>query len=195
MVLLAAVAVLASGRTFESIRVPVVAAALAGLALAVAGSSRGLRRALGLDKLLARLPLAGTIRKLDDAWLAYSSRPGALALCAALSLLNHLTVIAGILVLGRAFGDTVLPWSSYFAIAPVATIVSALPIAPGGWGVREAAYSSLFAMLGASAAIGLATSISFGLLQMAISLAAGLFLFAPGSARLADLRELRRTPA
>jgi uncharacterized membrane protein YbhN (UPF0104 family) len=106
-----------------------------------------------------------------------------------------LTVISGILVLGRAFGDHVLAWSSYFAIAPVATIVSALPIAPGGWGLGEADYSYLFALLGASAAVGLATSISSRLLQMLISLIAGLFLFVPGSARLSEMKDLSKTSA
>jgi uncharacterized membrane protein YbhN (UPF0104 family) len=98
-------------------------------------------------------------------------------------------------VLGRAFGDTLLPWASYFALTPVATIISAIPIAPGGWGVREMAYSSLFAMLGGSAAIGLAVSVSFGLLQTAISLACGAFLFARGGTRLSELKSLRETPA
>ncbi len=195
MAVLAAVAVLISGETFAAIRTPVVIAAAAGVVLALATLSRGLRRAIGLEKLLARLPLAGTIQKLDEAVLTYSTRPWELAGCVLLSFLNHLCMIGGILVLGRAFGDTILPWSSYFAIAPVATIISAIPIAPGGWGVREAAYSSLFKMLGGSAAIGLAVSISFGLLQMAISLVAGLFLFAPGSARLSEMKDLRETPA
>jgi len=195
MVLLAAFAVLLSGETFAEIRTPVLVAALAGVLGSVAMLSRGLRRMLGLDRLLARLPLAGTIAKLDEAVMTYSSRPGELSLCVALSFVNHLTVIGGILVLGRAFGDTVLASTSYFAIAPVATIVSALPIAPGGWGFGEAAYSYLFAMLGASAAIGLATSITFRLLQMAISLVAGLFLFVPGSARLAEMKGLSETPA
>jgi len=190
MILLAAAAVLLSGETFAEIRTPVVAAAGIGSLFAIATLSRGLRRAVGLEKLFARLPLAGLIQKIDEAVLTYSSRPLALGLCVALSFLNHMTVIGGILVLGRAFGDTILSWSSYFAIAPVATIISAIPIAPGGWGVREAAYSYLFAMLGASAAVGLATSISFGLLQMAISLAAGLFLFAPGSARISEMKDL-----
>jgi uncharacterized membrane protein YbhN (UPF0104 family) len=195
MAVLAAVAVLVSGETFAAIRTPVVAAAGAGVLLGAATMSRGLRRAVGLERLLARLPLASTIQKLDEAVLTYSTRPGELAACVLLSFLNHLCMITGILVLGRAFGDSVLPWSSYFAIAPVATIISAIPIAPGGWGVREAAYSSLFALLGGSAAIGLATSISFGLLQMSISLVAGLFLFAPGSARISEMKDLRKTPA
>jgi uncharacterized protein (TIRG00374 family) len=195
MVILAAIAVLLSGSTFAEIRVPVVSAAALGILGAIAVLSRGLRRKIGLDRILARLPLAATIQKLDEALTTYASRPGELSLCVALSFVNHLTVISGILVLGRAFGDHVLAWSSYFAIAPVATIVSALPIAPGGWGLGEAAYSYLFALLGASAVVGLATSISSRLLQMLISLIAGLFLFVPGSARLSEMKDLSKTSA
>ncbi len=193
MAVLAAIAVLLSGETFAEIRLPVVGAALVGVLAAVALLSRGLRRAIGLDRLLAKLPLARLLQQIDDAVTTYATQPGLLLFCVLLSFLNHLSMIGGILVLGRAFGDNVLAWTSYFAIAPVATIVSALPVAPGGWGVGEAAYSSLFAMLGASAAIGLATSISSRLLQMAISLVAGLFLFAPGSARLSEMKDLSKT--
>ncbi len=193
MVVLAAIAVLLSGDTFAEIRLPVVGAAVVGLLGASAMLSRGLRRLIGLDRLIAKLPMARLLQQVDEAVTTYATQPGQLLLCVLLSFLNHLSMIGGILVLGRAFGDSVLSWTSYFAIAPVATIVSALPVAPGGWGVGEAAYSSLFAMLGASAAIGLATSISSRLLQMAISLVAGLFLFAPGSARLSEMKDLSKT--
>ena len=71
----------------------------------------------------------------------------------------------------------------------IATIVSAIPAAPGGWGLGEATYGYLFDLLGASAAIGVATSITFRLCQLLFSLLGGLFLLAPGSR--ADLKEVR----
>lgn len=194
MILLAAAAVMLAGDTFQAIRWPVLGAAAAASIGALALLSRTLRRWLAIERLLERLPMSGVLRRIDSAVTTYASARMELALCTALSFLNHLVVIGGILVLGKSFGDDVLHWTRYFAIAPVATIVSALPVAPGGWGVGEAAYSYLFSLLGASAAIGLATSISFRLLQMSLSLAAGLFLFAPGSARMADMKHLSAQP-
>ena len=67
-----------------------------------------------------------------------------------------------------------------FAVVSIGNIVSALPVAPAGWGVGEAAYGYLFDMLGASATLGIATSITFRLVLMAIGLTAGLLLLLPG---------------
>ena len=112
-----------------------------------------------------------------------------LAQAVGLSLLNHLCTIAAVLTLGRAFGDR-LPAIYYFAVVPVASIVSGLPIAPGGWGVGEAAYGALFLMLGGSASLGIAMSITYRLLQLTFGLFGGLFLLAPGGKL--DLQEVKR---
>jgi glycosyltransferase 2 family protein len=190
MAVLASIAILLLGETFAAIRTPVLLFVGAGVVGAAVVSSRALRRALHFERWLARLPLGRTLQQLDEAVLLYSQHPVEIAISILLSFLNHLTVILGVLALGRAFGDA-MPASNYFAIAPVATIVSALPVAPGGWGVGEATYSYLFELLGASAAVGLATSITFRLCQILLGLAGGLFLFVPGSrVRISEAKHL-----
>ena len=108
-----------------------------------------------------------------------------------LSFMNHAVSTLAVLTLGRAFGDAVLSLWEYAAVFSVATIVSAIPAAPGGWGLGEATYGYLFDLLGASAAIGVATSITFRLCQLCFSLLGGLFMLAPSRrVHLADVDEL-----
>jgi uncharacterized protein (TIRG00374 family) len=194
MALLAAVVILLSGEVFAAIRMPVLLFVAAGILGAVLVSSRALRRLLRFDRLLERLPFGKKLKELDEAVLLYSKHPGEIALALALSYANHAVSIFGVLALGRAFGDHVLSWERYLAITPVATIVSALPVAPGGWGVGEAAYAYLFQLLGASAAIGLACSVTFRLIQTVLGLCGGVFLVLPGERiRLAEMKRLGET--
>jgi uncharacterized membrane protein YbhN (UPF0104 family) len=70
----------------------------------------------------------------------------------------------------------------------VANIVSALPLAPGGWGLGEATYKVLFEMMGANGAMGVAVSVTFRLCQLVFGLFGGVFLLLP--AGKAELREI-----
>lgn len=186
---LAAVAILLSGETFAEIRTPVMLFLVAGLVGAFLFVNRPLRRALHIDALLAKLPLGEKLKRIDEAVLMYSRRPLELVLAVVLSLCNQAVSILAVLTIGRAFGDTVLGVADYVAVFSVATIVSAIPAAPGGWGLGEATYGYLFTLLGASAAIGVATSITFRLCQLLFSLLGGLFLLGPGGrTRLEEAR-------
>jgi uncharacterized membrane protein YbhN (UPF0104 family) len=76
----------------------------------------------------------------------------------------------------------------YAAAVSIANTAAALPVAPGGWGLREAAYAVLFEQLGSTATLGLAISIGFGLCLLAVGLFGGLFLLLPGAR--AELRNI-----
>jgi uncharacterized membrane protein YbhN (UPF0104 family) len=52
------------------------------------------------------------------------------------------------------------------ALAVVAVAAAALPLSIGGWGPREAASASVFALVGLGAGVGLAASTAFGVLTM-----------------------------
>lgn len=186
---LAAVVIVISGDTFRVIRLPVLVSLLAAVVAVILYVNRPLRSALRIDRLIAKLPMAGLFQKIDEALLVYSRRPGVIAFAVLLSVANHLSVIAAVLAVGRAFGDT-LPASYYFALVPIANIVSALPIAPGGWGVGEATFGALWQMMEGSASLGIAISITFRLLLLAFGLSGGLFLLAPGGK--VDLESVER---
>ena len=99
---------------------------------------------------------------------------------ALLSALNHAFIAAGIYAIGYAFGDR-LSWVEYLGITAIANTVSSLPVAPAGWGVGEATFGYLFHLLGSPASLGVAVSVTYRLLMMALGLAGGVFLLMPGA--------------
>lgn len=187
---LAAVVSWFGGERFEAIFLAVngvfAAATLGMLFLLFPGP----RRALGLDRLVDRLPGAARLRKLEQAALVYSGRPLELLLACALSVLNHVCVITAIYLLGRDLGDG-LGFGAYFGIVPVANVVTALPLSPGGWGVGDWLYGELFELFGGSLAMGVAVSVTFRLCNVTFSLIGGLCLFLPGGrVTRSEVREL-----
>lgn len=189
---LAMVVIVWLGGPFEELRLPMALALVAMVVGAVVYTSTALRRLVRFESLLARLPLGQRLLEVDRAVLVYTRRPGEVLLAFALSLGNHFAAIAGVMALGVAFGvpQSVIGWWQYVAIVPVANIVSALPIAPGGWGVGEAAFHFLFELVGASGALGVAVSVTYRLCQLVVGLLGGLYLLRP--ARRAELRQIEQ---
>lgn len=138
------------------------------------------RRILRVERILARLPQKDRVASLDRALRVYGAHPFALLVAVLLSIANHGTLAYGLYELARAFGDTQLTYWEVLGAASIANTVSSIPISPGGWGVGEAAYGSLFHMLGAPATLGIAVSVTFRLLSMLLGLFGGVFLLLPG---------------
>ncbi len=90
----------------------------------------------------------------------------------ALSLAIHVVTIPVFLALMFAFGGAAdLLWV-LAGVLPSAMLISAVPITFGGWGLREGALISGFALLGLPAELPLSASVLFGLSQVAIGLVA-----------------------
>jgi uncharacterized protein (TIRG00374 family) len=166
--------------------------------------SRRVRRVLGLDALIDRLPAAQLIRKADEAMFAWRHRKGALLVGLLLSFANQLsiqvmmwTIAAGLHVTTRA-GDP-LAATDYMIVLPVAFIASSLPVLPGGWGLRETAFAVCFHFVGVDRNPAVALSVMNGMIQTAWGLlggvyfllgrAAGEFREAPGAAAPETLPE------
>lgn len=163
------------------------------LALILCGAavyfSRRLRRVFGISKLVEYLPFQELFRKLDKAFFLYRFHKGSIALAFLMSLAAHSFTILSHVMIGRALKLEV-PIYSYFVYVPIGQVLSALPIFPGGWGVREAAYGSLFMRGGLPFSYGVALSILHGLVVLGWSLFGGL-LFLLGNERLPpDRKEL-----
>jgi uncharacterized protein (TIRG00374 family) len=187
-----AVVILTVGREFSEVRGPLLVCVVGGLVAGIVYTSAPLRRLVRFDAIVRRLPLSGAIQRLDEAVLIYSRHKLVLLLSFLISAANHVLVICAIFFLGRAFGDRVLEWLDYVIVVSVGNTVSALPIAPGGWGVGEAIYAYLFTRLGGAATLGVATSVGYRLCNIAIGLLGGLCLFLPGAkAERARIEELR----
>ena len=164
-----------------------------GLIIAVVCSvvffNRSVRRKLGLNRLIKKLPakISDLIYALDSAIRNYQNHKRGLVFWWLLSIFNHVINMLGIYALSRAINMGV-PAVEFFALVPVIFIVSALPIAPNGWGIGEALFGNLFGQYGAiylpdstnaqqiMNTRGVALSILFRLLSMCISLVGGLLL-------------------
>jgi uncharacterized protein (TIRG00374 family) len=169
---------------------------LIGLAVCALGvalyANKALRRAVGLSRLVDRLAIGPKLRSLDRAALSYLRQPGAVAIAFLFSFFNHILMTLGVFALGNALGVHDVSLIEYFVVVPLANLVSAVPLAPGGWGVGELAFAKLFDIVGASDAMGVAVSITFRLSQLAIGLLGGIFMLLPGSRD--ELREARQDP-
>jgi uncharacterized membrane protein YbhN (UPF0104 family) len=81
--------------------------------------------------------------------------------------------------LGHSFGDG-LTYLDYLCIVTVANTLSSVPISPGGLGVGEVLFGTLFRMAGGLYLLGVASSFTYRLLLMALGLSGGLLLLLPG---------------
>jgi uncharacterized membrane protein YbhN (UPF0104 family) len=120
---------------------------------------------LGADH-WARIPYLGRVaapvaRDLRAAW---SDLPLSIGVIAS-GLAMHLLSVGLIWTLGLTFGAD-LGLTDCLMIVPTALLISALPFSVGGWGLREGAMVSGFALLGANAAAAGAASVGFGIAIM-----------------------------
>lgn len=145
------------------------------IAFGVVFFSRRVRRALGIEKLIGKLPGGGVFKKVDEAMFIYRFRMNTVLVSLLLSLLVHTVLILGIGFIGKGVGfDT--PMLSYFVVVPVGLIIMALPIAPSGWGAGEAAFIYFWGTLGVPSAMALSLLLVYRIEQMIVSLIGGLYL-------------------
>jgi uncharacterized protein (TIRG00374 family) len=154
---------------------------LAGIAaVSMLFFSRRVRQLLRVSSWSARLPAAEFIRRADEAVFRWRSHKRAVVVALLLSLANQLCIQALMLLFAAALhvtrsDGTALPWTAYMAVLPVAFIVSALPMLPGGWGIREAAFAVCFHFVGVERNPAIALSVVNGVTQMLWSLVGGVF--------------------
>jgi len=168
-----AAAVLFLGPTREGFGVPRIfvgsvlgAAALGGVVVL----SRRVRRTLGLSALLRRLPFQRVWAEVDAAVRLYRGHPGSLALGLLVSLFNHAGTCVCAYLLARALGLEEVRLVDVMALLPVVSLLSAVPLLPGGWGVGELAFAYFFAPVGVAPSEAVAWSVVFRLAVLASGL-------------------------
>jgi hypothetical protein len=180
LVAMGAVAIAAVGRAFPYPRTPIFAGLGAALLAAALYQNPAVRRAIGFERLLGRLPFAKVLRQLDDAVTVYSKHPREFALALLFSFANQCCVITALCVLGRSFGEDALDLANYVVAGAIGNLASAVPITPGGVGVTEMLYGELFQSQGGSWTLGLAVSLAWRVCMISVGLCGGLFLLVPG---------------
>ncbi len=183
LAMLAVIVILVAGGPFLVLRqglLLLLAVVTVGLGLY---ANKGLRRKLGLSALVDKLPVGDKLRKLDNAAMLYLQRPLQVTIAFLFSFLNHFCVVLGVFFLGKALGVPLeqVALADYLVLVPVANIVAAIPLAPGGWGLGELVYQELFDMIGASVSLGVAVSVTFRLCMLVIGLLGSPFLLFSGN--------------
>lgn len=190
-----ALAIVLQDDTFPIPRAPIYLGLAAAVVAIPAYLSTTLRRAIGFDRLVERLPGSKLIRKLDEAVTVYSRSPREFLLALVFSIVNQCCVMAALVVLGHSFGDTTLRLIDYVVVGAVGNLASAVPLTPGGVGVTEMLYGQMTAALGGTFSVGFAVSIAWRLCMIGIGLAGGLFVLAPGGRMSeAERAELAKNP-
>ncbi|HYY38109.1 MAG TPA: lysylphosphatidylglycerol synthase transmembrane domain-containing protein [Xanthobacteraceae bacterium] len=96
-----------------------------------------------------------------------------LLLFALIGLGTNMTVIISAFLLGREL-NPLMDLYSCFAILPLVSLLTFIPISIAGWGVREALMMSAFALIDVPATDALAVSIKLGLANLALGVIGGI---------------------
>ncbi len=180
MVTMGAVAVVWLGDRFPYRREPILIGLVLGVGALAAYANPALRRRIGFEKLVQRLPMSRTLLQIDEALTVCAREPRELAWAVCFSSFNQLCVMASLTVLGASFGESALSFANYVVVGALGNLVSAIPITPGGVGVAEAAYGQLFELQGGNWTLGFAVAIAWRLCLVIVGLGGGLFLLLPG---------------
>ena len=159
-------------RSFDDFSLPAIC--MAAILLAVTGMltfllSRRFRRALHLDKLYRRMPIAHHIAAAGDAALRYRQRMGTMAWAVAVSMVSHLAFVGFVALMGASLSIPVGPME-YFLYVPLIYIIGAIPLTPGGVGWVENWYLRFFE----SPACGASTILVLALLARLVPMLWGL---------------------
>jgi uncharacterized protein (TIRG00374 family) len=97
----------------------------------------------------SHLPLRNLFLNFYQTMQVYRDNQSVIYLSFLLSILNHTVIIITSIMVGRIIGAG-LSWRFYGVITPMGLIASALPIAPAGLGIGEAAFEYLYKQVGSS---------------------------------------------
>lgn len=140
----------------------------------VLGSSR-VRRRLGLDFLMNRLPMQHHLDKVREAGRIYKKSWPTALWWVLLTIPVHLTVVVSALLAGKAFGLSIAT-GYYFVCVPVMVLSASIPISPQGAGVMEWIGFQLLSRQGALVSHVLALTLSIRIVQIFWNLTGGIFV-------------------
>lgn len=138
------------------------------------GSSR-VRKALGFDHIMNRLPMQHHLDKVREAARIYKKSWPSVLLWVVLTIPVHLTVVVSALLAGMAFGLSIKA-GFYFVCVPVMVLSASIPISPQGAGVMEWIGFQLLSRQGALVSEVLALTLSIRIVQILWNLVGGIFV-------------------
>lgn len=149
LALLGAVVVLFALDRYAEIAIGIWGVILGVGLLGLVAFSRRLRQLVRLKTLLDRLPpkLGHLLKKVDHAVFVYRDHKTVIVASLLAGVGNHVLAVLSVVCMGNSL-DIGMPSLEYFVLIPVINIVTAVPIAPNGWGIGESLYSYFFGQYG-----------------------------------------------
>ncbi|MBN1676749.1 MAG: flippase-like domain-containing protein [Kiritimatiellae bacterium] len=138
--------------------------------------------------LAARTAFGPILKRAYDAFFLCRTRPRVLALCYLLSLGVHTLVILSCVWFGRSLGIE-LAVSDYLALFPIINALAAVPITPGGLGVREGLAVRMLGAVGVPSIQALPLSLMLYLGILLLSLFGGVIFMCHSAASGRTLRD------
>jgi uncharacterized protein (TIRG00374 family) len=139
----------------------------------------GIRKALGVEFLLAKLPMQKHIEHVREVTRIYRRRPVMMLMMLLITMPVHITVVISAMIAGHALGLPIKP-IFYFTAVPVIVLVGSIPISPQGAGVMEVFAYMLTRQQGASISEAVALTMSIRLVQILWNLTGGIFVLKGG---------------
>jgi uncharacterized protein (TIRG00374 family) len=171
-------------------------ASLLLLTMLVAILSRRLK--VLVERLLNRLPFLGFAMpiwtKLAEAFNVYRHEYRALILTSLCSLFIVLLTSVNIWLIAQAIEPKSISMLEVLTINPIIVFVGlALPLSPGGLGVRQSAFAATFLLMGAGAELGLAVGLLQQFIGYLVSLPGGYWWMRGNSRRAANRHAVQPT--
>ncbi len=138
--------------------------------------SKGLYDNGTLKRILSKMPLSAKTIKLYESMHLYGNHGGRVLATVILSLVGQCSAILFMVMVGSAAGYGDVSLKTYFLVAPLGFMATAIPISPAGVGVGQAAFYFLFNLyLGSSTELGPTVITAFQVTTFLVSLSGALF--------------------
>jgi glycosyltransferase 2 family protein len=144
LLLLGGTVVLFASERIEGVGFEIGAVSLAIGVGSVVFFSAWFRKLIRYDAIIARLPRAGILKKVDAALLSLRNHKGAVGAALSITLVLQLMEVFGLYLAGGALGLHRAKFTHYLAFVPIGYVANAIPISFGGVGLMEGAFLKLF---------------------------------------------------
>lgn len=129
-----------------------------------------------LKRVINKLPLSEKFMKIYESLHLYGNSIPRIAQVIVVSLIAQSTAILFLYMVGMVSGYTDIPAKTYFLVAPLGFMATAIPISPAGVGVGQAAFYFLFNIYtGHSSEVGPTTITAFQVCSFVVSLLGAFF--------------------
>jgi len=156
---------------FISLGMFVLAVFLGMTAVGMAFRSTNIRRSVFIETMLKKLPFSHLMTRIYDAVHEYGQNPLLMFKAVALSIISQIPLYIGMWFIIEMLHITALSVIEFLVAIPVCFLINAIPLAPGGLGVGEVGFMSVFLLFGSHE--GAELSMIFHLIFFVLSLGFG----------------------